>query len=452
YENWQITQGGETKLFSEWQAEAGEGEVIVTLTDQGDDGKDYDFVATQGEDGSLTLTLHENSVPGPESINLDGVLDLQVPIDDSTDFTFEVDTTTFEYDDDSFSDLANRELNPEAEIPDYCGEESETVSDSLPIQIGGVAGPAETGFAYEEGGEVCSVETVTKVIGVDAAFEGFSAAFVSNAEGAPEVNEEGDYFISVKNPSDEAITYTWEDAGSGQSGSFEAPPGWNKVAVDLPANMSNVTFSYEGNENTSNNLGEPALFELGDSDWVAEQTTSGVTYVEDGERLAEDHGADSTESPLVVPVNYMAATQDSDGSEGIVEVRLSNTSDGGTWQVAGGALGQGDDPVEVEVPTQAGGTTTATASVDGDGQLVLSFADPGAESVDLSSLVGVELPIDDSSDFRIDAATTTREYDDDAFANLETRELKDGYEFNPDDPECADSEHVTESSLDVRVG
>ena len=128
-------------------------------------------------------------------------------------------------------------------------------------------------------------------------------------------------------------------------------------------------------------------------------------------KLFED-GAGSVEGqdgagPLSVPVLFSAVTQDSDGSEGITKITFSlDGAAEGTAFVDG--LG---DPL-ADGDTVSGGTV----SFDDD-QLVLTFADPGPQSVDVSGLF-VQVPQDSDDDFAIGIQTTTTEYDDDGFGAL----------------------------------
>ncbi|WP_299397185.1 hypothetical protein, partial [Pelagibius sp.] len=125
---------------------------------------------------------------------------------------------------------------------------------------------------------------------------------------------------------------------------------------------------------------------------------------EDGAGAVDDQeGA----GPLSVPVLFSAAAQDSDGSEGITKITFSlDGAAEGTMFVdgLGDPLANGD--------TVSGGTV----SIDGD-QLVLTFADPGPQSVDVTGLF-VQVPQDSDDDFAIGIQTTTTEYDDDGFGAL----------------------------------
>ncbi|WP_193371565.1 type I secretion C-terminal target domain-containing protein [Pelagibius marinus] len=138
-----------------------------------------------------------------------------------------------------------------------------------------------------------------------------------------------------------------------------------------------------------------------------------LSLFEDGESAVEDQGGEGGDAgPQIVPIFFSAATQDSDGSEKItrVEINLDGAPEG-TIFVSGGLLLEANDEV-------AGGTV----SFDGD-TLVLTFVEPGLDSVDLSA-IGVEVPQHSDDDFSIQIKTTTTEYDDDgvdpAVATYET--------------------------------
>src|SRR3546814_1680307 len=127
-----------------------------------------------------------------------------------------------------------------------------------------------------------------------------------------------------------------------------------------------------------------------------------VRIAEDGSTDPADQGAES--QGLVVDVRYTASTQDGDGSEGITRIVLDKGASDGTFVSGGTAL--------VDGQSLTIGTATATASFDQGGNLVLSFAAPGVEAVDLSGVIGIQLPVDDSTDFTVTVTTTTTEYDD----------------------------------------
>ncbi|WP_419901299.1 beta strand repeat-containing protein [Kiloniella sp.] len=262
-----------------------------------------------------------------QSVDLDGSVSVELPIDDSTDFTLTATTTTYEYDDDQL-DSSNTVtgLNAGLDRDDFVSETS--TSDSIDIVVEGVVGEARADF-----------DPTTQV---------------SPVADAP---------------------------GEGQ----------DPVAAN--------------------------------------------TFSEDGRSDVDAHGAGASEAPLVLSVNYAAETEDgvdqdtsaepgeavdSDNSEGITKIVLDMGDSDGQW-VALGLTGQdgyflenAPEGRDAEGTVSFPGGVTADYSFNAAGDLVLTFDDPGVQSIDLDGVIGVELPIDDSSDFTITATTTTSEYDDDA--------------------------------------
>ncbi|MFC4353414.1 VWA domain-containing protein [Fodinicurvata halophila] len=179
----------------------------------------------------------------------------------------------------------------------------------------------------------------------------------------------------------------------------------------------------------------------------------GWVFSEDGEKSSSEHGYKVDESSLVIPVKYSASAEDDDGSEGIFKIALGKGESDGDWidQSSGEKLEAGDEV------TIAGQTWTVGEE---DGQLVLTYdegenADGSHDvaaptSVDLSGVIGIKLPIDDSTDFTLEGQAWTREYDDDAFEDLDARTLKGDWEEIC--AECADQEaESSRDSIEIKV-
>ncbi|MEJ1298109.1 MAG: hypothetical protein RPU63_11605, partial [Candidatus Sedimenticola sp. (ex Thyasira tokunagai)] len=138
-----------------------------------------------------------------------------------------------------------------------------------------------------------------------------------------------------------------------------------------------------------------------------------IILPEDGTYTIASHGADAGETPLSINVAYRAIVQDIDEvavigddtqqSESITQIELSHDGDG-SFNIGG--LGVGDTVLV------SGYTATIAALTATSATLTFAAADM-VDSIDLSGVVSVDLPIDDSTDFTLTAVTTTTEYDDD---------------------------------------
>ncbi|MEO3434820.1 Calx-beta domain-containing protein [Inquilinus sp. CAU 1745] len=160
-----------------------------------------------------------------------------------------------------------------------------------------------------------------------------------------------------------------------------------------------------------------------------------TSYVEDNDPDTGDHGAGATETGLIVDVPYSADTQDIDKSEGITKVVLTQNGDGDFVNADGDKLVNGQ--------TLMIGAAIATVGLSVDGQtLTLTFEDQAGEpqmvqSVDLTGVVRIELPVDDSTDFALTGQSTTTEYDDDAF------DAEGNFNGRPDGGSCAQGEYTS---------
>ncbi|WP_419901298.1 hypothetical protein [Kiloniella sp.] len=167
-----------------------------------------------------------------------------------------------------------------------------------------------------------------------------------------------------------------------------------------------------------------------DDDFVVTTDASGnqtVTYSEDNQSDKELHGRDAsgnlqTESTLVVDVKYTAGTEDGSGqhgegngtstaiadadkSEGITQIVIDKSTSDGAWLYE----------LENDGTLPLGGGFATVAEVGTT--LVITFDAPGVQNIDLSGVVGIVMPRDDSTDFDLTVTTTTSEYDDDAFSD-----------------------------------
>ena len=137
-------------------------------------------------------------------------------------------------------------------------------------------------------------------------------------------------------------------------------------------------------------------------------------FVEDDEHDIPDHGFDdgtgtgNVETPLRIPLTFVARLTDTDGSESVtrIVVDLNGADPGAKFVLANGdALGS---TVVIDGVTFAVSITaqTLTLTADPPGQA------PG-QDIDMAGGVGgvvfIELPIDDSTDFSADVSVTTTE-------------------------------------------
>ena len=460
------------------------------------------YVISSGADSAdqvLTLTVPD---PGVQNLDLSGLIGIELPIDDSTNFDLSIVTTTSEYDDDGFDSAG-----------DYLGNgavsTTETVADVISFNIVGVAGPAEVDFDADnylgsENGKAIFYEDDTPVKSDhgDNATETRLLIDVKYSAGTEDgTGQHGNGIPVVDADKSEGITQIVLDKGlSDGAWVQQTPDGTVDIATAVAAALeadpdspftltfaegdATVTLNADGdlvltfddpgvqNVNLAGTVGielpiddstnfklsiETTTSEYDDdafssgsydgSDAInTEMTTDSVNfdivgvvaeadagfvdatvnYVEDNQPLVVDHGAGAGETPLRVQVNYQAATQDDDGtttddprSEGIRNVFLKKFYEGdveaqGDWVVGGSVLTFGNN-VTIEVPAIGTGSHSASVYVDINGNLNIDFglgAD-AVESVDLNNFIEVQLPLDDSSDFKIKAITTTIEFDDD---------------------------------------
>ncbi|WP_040487710.1 hypothetical protein, partial [Fodinicurvata sediminis] len=242
--------------------------------------------------------------------------------------------------------------------------------------------------------------------------------------------------------------------------------GTNVGTIDLKASdfcegeaIGSLAFEavpYGGAETGGIETGDSSDYFVREIDYT-KASIEGWTFPEDGAELSSAHGAEGDGENLVIPVKLVAATQDNDGSEGITRMTLRNRGEGQearVWQVKdaeaeGNIVESPSEWVLINVPGKDGGEGgQGLARLADDGDLVLNFGRnalkvaetqendawidifeqaPGPESVDLSGVVSLKLPIDDSNDFEVNATTQTTEYDDDAFSNLDDRILEENW-------------------------
>ncbi|MES9875590.1 MAG: cadherin-like domain-containing protein [Candidatus Sedimenticola sp. PURPLELP] len=165
-----------------------------------------------------------------------------------------------------------------------------------------------------------------------------------------------------------------------------------------------------------------------------------VHLFEDGERKTSGHDG---EGVRVVDFSYIAKTQDLDGSEGIASITLAMRApdkqvdqDGNPDLPAGSwfaKIGTAPGPVTTLIDPVSPDTAatfdvngaTGTYGLDANGNLVIRFDDPDMVDAipDLGAMVGIALPVDDSTDFLLSITTKTVEFDDDRPADIN--------EFNP---------------------
>ncbi|MES9962359.1 MAG: hypothetical protein ABW116_02360, partial [Candidatus Sedimenticola sp. 20ELBAFRAG] len=173
-----------------------------------------------------------------------------------------------------------------------------------------------------------------------------------------------------------------------------------------------------------------------------------VHLFEDGERKTSGHDG---EGVRVVDFSYIAKTQDLDGSEGIASITLAMRApdkqvdqDGnpdlpaGSWFAKIGTPGPIVNDIDT-APIQFGPPAVPAAGeygLDAQGNLVIRFADPDMVDAipDLGAMVGIALPVDDSTDFLLSITTETVEFDDDRPA--------DTNEFNPADNTTTVTDHL----------
>ena len=156
-----------------------------------------------------------------------------------------------------------------------------------------------------------------------------------------------------------------------------------------------------------------------------------ASFVEDGEADPANHGADSGETGLEIPLETLGATLvDRDGSEAITELKvtLQGADAGATF------IGADGEPLGATLQVEVADGVFITADVAIAGQtLTLTFGEDAAGyDIDVSGLVQVKLPVDDSDDFTVKVEATTTE-------------------VHPEGDVACESK-TTETSFDVHVG
>ncbi|MFC6216652.1 hypothetical protein, partial [Fodinicurvata halophila] len=189
------------------------------------------------------------------------------------------------------------------------------------------------------------------------------------------------------------------------------------VQIRAVADGAKITVTLESYREIEGNCGAHGVCEWGNGDEpqaaYAEgagyygYSPYGIAFAEDGEVLAQNHGEDSTESPLQIPMHFTASLIDQDGSESVTQftVSLSGAAEGTHFVDA-----DGNDLTDGQTITIDG--VEGTVSLDG-GSLTVDFGEnavPG-QNLDVTGEMGIELPIDSSDDFRADISVTTAETD-----------------------------------------
>ncbi|MCH8991544.1 MAG: hypothetical protein IIA44_07340 [Acidobacteria bacterium] len=139
------------------------------------------------------------------------------------------------------------------------------------------------------------------------------------------------------------------------------------------------------------------------------------------------HGFNGNETPLRIPLTFVAELTDTDGSESITKivVDLKGADPGAKFVLAdGSALGS---TIEID---------GVTFKVVIDGQTLTLTADPPdqapGQDIDMGvdDVVFIELPIDDSTDFSADVSVTTTETNPEGAVADETCTVTDTTNFN----------------------
>ncbi|WP_120497169.1 DUF5801 repeats-in-toxin domain-containing protein [Kiloniella sp. EL199] len=143
-----------------------------------------------------------------------------------------------------------------------------------------------------------------------------------------------------------------------------------------------------------------------------------LTYSEDAESAISDHGAGATnETPLTVQVRVDADLTDDDGSEAVTRIVINKGVSDGVW------VNTSVDPavnIADAIAAESGNYIVkidgfdAVATIDEDGNLVLSFSEEAdaahvGKDISITDEIGIQLPIDDSTDFQISIDVTTSE-------------------------------------------
>ncbi|MEO3431492.1 hypothetical protein AAFN88_21725, partial [Pelagibius sp. CAU 1746] len=154
-----------------------------------------------------------------------------------------------------------------------------------------------------------------------------------------------------------------------------------------------------------------------------------IDFVEDGQADPALHGDDAGESNLIIPLDMLQADLiDQDGSEGITQLKIDlQGADAGAMFVDAGGNPLG---AELEVPVE-GGTVTAQVQVVGD-SLILTFDgnETAGLDIDVSGLIGVKLPIDDSDDFTVKFQATTTEVHPEGDVACESKTTETSYDVH----------------------
>ncbi|SDG47000.1 Ig-like domain-containing protein [Roseospirillum parvum] len=424
-----------------------------------------------------TLTIEFSAPNDIESVDLSGLVSVELGDDDSTDFGLDATVTSTEYDDNGGTVA-------------LVTKDTEFHQD---VVIEGVAETAAGGFkaADDEGGVTWTFQedggdtngyrdgswtAADKGVVVPVAFatatqdddgseqsEGISQVVLSHTgQGSFVVDESGlaEAFEGIS-----GVTVTYNNDGS-VTIAFDTPDAVEAVdltdfvsihlgrddSTDFTINADVTTVEYDDNGGTVALASKVTHFDQDVTvEGVAETASEWFNYGDDDVRatVAEDDGEGdgATDGGVSVDVWYGTSTNDEDAagekSEGVYQIVLTQDSDGGSFALADATdNGDGTHTVTITV-TMADGTSQdveATATITGtaDGEsLTLTFDTPYIGLVSayhLSQVVSVELVDDDSSDFTLTGQTVTIEYDDDA-------ELADG--TTNSDIATSDNTHTT---------
>ncbi|MGD1878492.1 MAG: hypothetical protein ACFB13_13455, partial [Kiloniellaceae bacterium] len=221
---------------------------------------------------------------------------------------------------------------------------------------------------------------------------------------------------------DGVLTLTFDAADRVQSvdlsGDSDTPfqvrlPQHSDDDFHLNLEVTATEFDIDGELDTNNNVATHQAVLQVEVKAVADGATlsagtAGDNFAEDGESDPANHGLDSSEEGLLIPLTSLGAQLiDKDGSESITQIKVSleGADDGAVFVAANG------DPLgaTLQVEVADGVFVTADVSIVGD-SLVLTFGEDAAGyDIDLSNVVGVKLPVDDSSDFTVKVEATATE-------------------------------------------
>ncbi|NIA72502.1 type I secretion C-terminal target domain-containing protein [Pelagibius litoralis] len=446
--------------------------------------KDAMFVGTDGEplevgdviaggtvsfvDDDLVLSFGEATAGN--DIDLSGLIQVKLPVDDSNDFTVKVEATT-------------AEVNAEGEVTLY----SKTTETSFDVQVEGVAGPVavETGgysendrgfcgidengaFVFAEDGNddpdlhgpddqespLCidvkytaetqdndgsegitrivlnkgasdgawvdghgdPLETGDEVLGGTVSFESGNLVLSFDAPGLQSVDLSGE--VGIKLPIDDSTDFTLtvetttteydDDAFDGDGDFTDGNP---KDGADTTVTETSIDFVIGGVvAEAATMFGDYSQLE-NCADPIVDGNSLTIALFEDG--VGNVAGQQDT-GPLVVPVLFSAEIQDADGSEAITQMVVSlEDAPEGTMLLddQGEPLDEQGGTLELTLKG-SDQTVEADYSFGQNGELILTFGDAGTPSVDLAGL-SVKAPQDSDIDFAIKIKTTTTEFDDD---------------------------------------